>query len=202
MRLQALCVFVLRCYRVAVAPLVAYCVLLWGVGLGGGYLLAYRGIGPWAAHAVAARLLAARRACALALHGRLFCRDSAGGLFGRTALRRERLPQPAGRKHGCAKRRTRARRALDPQLGAVALRHVLDDRQAQAGAAGLARAAAVDAVEAFGQPRQVLGRDARAAVAHRELAPAVGQQRASCTSTVAAAGRVANGIAHAGWTSR
>ncbi len=46
---QALCVFVLRCYRVAVAPLVAYCVLLWGVGVVGGYLLAYRGIGPWSA---------------------------------------------------------------------------------------------------------------------------------------------------------
>jgi MATE family multidrug resistance protein len=46
---QALCVFVLRCYRVTVAPLIGYCVLLWGVGLGGGYLLAYEGIGPWAA---------------------------------------------------------------------------------------------------------------------------------------------------------
>jgi len=46
---QALCVFVLRCYRVAVAPLVAYCVLLWGVGVLGGYLLAYRGLGPWPA---------------------------------------------------------------------------------------------------------------------------------------------------------
>jgi multidrug resistance protein, MATE family len=46
---QALCVFVLRCYRVAVAPLVAYCVLLWGVGLVGGYHLAYRGLGPWPA---------------------------------------------------------------------------------------------------------------------------------------------------------
>lgn len=45
--IQALCVFVLRCYRVAVAPLVAYCVLLWGVGLMGGYQLAYRGLGPW-----------------------------------------------------------------------------------------------------------------------------------------------------------
>ena len=43
---QGVCVFVLRCYRVAVAPLIAYCVLLWGAGLGGGYLLAYRGIGP------------------------------------------------------------------------------------------------------------------------------------------------------------
>jgi MATE family multidrug resistance protein len=46
---QALCVFVLRCYRVAVAPLVAYCVLLWGVGLAGGFALAYRGVGPWPA---------------------------------------------------------------------------------------------------------------------------------------------------------
>jgi len=42
--IQALCVFVLRSYRVAVAPLVAYCVLLWGVGVVGGYLLAYRGL--------------------------------------------------------------------------------------------------------------------------------------------------------------
>ena len=46
---QGLCVFVLRCYRVAVAPLVAYCVLLWGVGLAGGFVLAYRGFGPWPA---------------------------------------------------------------------------------------------------------------------------------------------------------
>ena len=45
--MQALCVFVLRCYRVAVAPLVAYCVLLWGVGVVGGYQLAYRGLGAW-----------------------------------------------------------------------------------------------------------------------------------------------------------
>ena len=65
---QALFVFVLRCYRVAVAPLVAYCVLLWGVGLSGGYLLAYRGIGPlpaqhspvafWQASTLALALLA------------------------------------------------------------------------------------------------------------------------------------------------
>jgi MATE family multidrug resistance protein len=46
---QTLCVFVLRCYRVTVAPLLLYCTLLWGVGLGGSYLLAYRGIGPWPA---------------------------------------------------------------------------------------------------------------------------------------------------------
>lgn len=41
---QTFCVFVLRCYRITVAPLVVYSVLLWGLGLGGGYLLAY---GPW-----------------------------------------------------------------------------------------------------------------------------------------------------------
>ena len=47
--IQALCVFVLRSYRVAVAPLLAYCVLLWGVGVVGGYQLAYRGVGLWPA---------------------------------------------------------------------------------------------------------------------------------------------------------
>lgn len=46
--LQTLCVFVLRCYRITVAPLVVYCVLLWGAGLGGGYLWAYHGTGLWA----------------------------------------------------------------------------------------------------------------------------------------------------------
>lgn len=43
--MQTLCVFVLRCYRVTVMPLILYCTLLWGVGLGGSYLLAYRGVG-------------------------------------------------------------------------------------------------------------------------------------------------------------
>lgn len=41
---QAMCVFVLRCYRVVIAPFIAYVVLLWGVGLGGGYALAYLGL--------------------------------------------------------------------------------------------------------------------------------------------------------------
>lgn len=51
--LQALCVFVLRCFRVTVAPLLVYTVLLWGAGLGGGYLLAYHGVGPWPAQGTA-----------------------------------------------------------------------------------------------------------------------------------------------------
>ncbi|XAH21762.1 MATE family efflux transporter [Xylophilus sp. GW821-FHT01B05] len=48
--LQCVCVFVLRCYRITVSALLAYCLLLWGVGLGGGYWLAYHGgygMGRW-----------------------------------------------------------------------------------------------------------------------------------------------------------
>ncbi len=69
--LQTLCVFVLRCYRVTVAPLVVYCTLLWGAGLGGGYLLAYRGMGPWEAMASPAPFWAAS-AVALAVTAALF----------------------------------------------------------------------------------------------------------------------------------
>lgn len=47
--LQSVGLFVLRCFRVAFVPFVIYAVLLWGGGLGGGYLLAYQGLGPWAA---------------------------------------------------------------------------------------------------------------------------------------------------------
>ena len=66
---QTLCVFVLRSYRITVAPLVVYCVLLWGVGLGGGYVLAYRPLARqpalhsptpfWAASALALAVTAA-----------------------------------------------------------------------------------------------------------------------------------------------
>jgi MATE family multidrug resistance protein len=47
--LQALGVFVLRCFRITLAPFLIYGVLLWGLGLFGGYRLAYIGIGPWPA---------------------------------------------------------------------------------------------------------------------------------------------------------
>ena len=47
--LQGVCLFVLRCYRITLAPLLIYATLLWGVGLYGGYTLAYQGLGPWAA---------------------------------------------------------------------------------------------------------------------------------------------------------
>ena len=42
--MQAVCVFLLRSYGVGMPLLVVYCVMLWGVGLGGGYLVAYRGV--------------------------------------------------------------------------------------------------------------------------------------------------------------
>lgn len=49
--LQAVCVFVLRCWRITLSPLLIYTALLWGMGLYGGYLLAYQGLGPWSATA-------------------------------------------------------------------------------------------------------------------------------------------------------
>jgi len=45
--LQVFVVFALRCYRVTVLPLVVYTCMLWGVGLGGGYGVAYDHW-PWA----------------------------------------------------------------------------------------------------------------------------------------------------------
>lgn len=67
--LQAVCAFLLRCYRITMAPLVLYGVLLWGLGLFGGYQMAYTGIAGraatqspgsfWAASTVAIALVAA-----------------------------------------------------------------------------------------------------------------------------------------------
>ena len=42
--IQAVCAFLLRCYRVTLTPLILYGVLLWGFGLYGGYLLTYGGL--------------------------------------------------------------------------------------------------------------------------------------------------------------
>jgi multidrug resistance protein, MATE family len=47
--MQALCAFLLRCYRITLAPLVLYGVLLWGLGLYGGYQLTYEGLASRAA---------------------------------------------------------------------------------------------------------------------------------------------------------
>jgi MATE family multidrug resistance protein len=44
---QVMCFFLLRCFRITLAPLVVYTLLLWGVGLTGGYVLAYQGVLSW-----------------------------------------------------------------------------------------------------------------------------------------------------------
>jgi len=44
---QAVCAYLLRCYRITLMPLLIYTALLWGVGLYGGYVMAYQGI-EWA----------------------------------------------------------------------------------------------------------------------------------------------------------
>ncbi len=44
---QALSLFILRCYRVTLLPLAIYCLLLWGVGIGGGHWLANEGVPGW-----------------------------------------------------------------------------------------------------------------------------------------------------------
>jgi multidrug resistance protein, MATE family len=46
---QAVCAFLLRCYRITLTPLLIYTALLWGFGLYGGYRLAYQGLPPWSA---------------------------------------------------------------------------------------------------------------------------------------------------------
>ncbi len=47
--MQAVSAFLLRCYRITLTPLLLYSVMLWGLGLLGGYLLAYQGLGPYPA---------------------------------------------------------------------------------------------------------------------------------------------------------
>lgn len=63
---QTVCVFLLRSWRITVSTLLIYSLLLWGLGLGGGLALAYRGVGPVAAwHSPAAFWAAAVVALAL-----------------------------------------------------------------------------------------------------------------------------------------
>ena len=42
--LQTICFFILRCFKVTLLPMLLYSLMLWGVGLFGGYLLAYHGL--------------------------------------------------------------------------------------------------------------------------------------------------------------
>ena len=56
--------------------------------------------------------------------------------------------------------------AFDLQFGAVALRYVLHNREAEPGAASLSGSRTIHAIEAFGESRQVLCGDACAGVAN------------------------------------
>ena len=42
--LQTLCFFILRSFKITLVPMLLYSVMLWGVGLSGGYVLAYHGL--------------------------------------------------------------------------------------------------------------------------------------------------------------
>src|SRR6185312_9593310 len=61
-----------------------------------------------------------------------------------------------------------AARALDGEPAAVAIEDVLDQREAEAGAALRAAVDDIDTIESFGQTRQMFGRDARPVVADRD----------------------------------
>src|SRR5215208_3951138 len=60
----------------------------------------------------------------------------------------------------------------DDQLGAMAVEDMLDDRQAEAGAAAGTAFLYADPIEALGQARYVVGGDARTKVGYRDLQPA------------------------------
>jgi multidrug resistance protein, MATE family len=46
---QTIGCFLLRCWRITVMPMLVYSVALWGLGLGGGFMLAYQGVAGIAA---------------------------------------------------------------------------------------------------------------------------------------------------------
>lgn len=70
--IQCVSIFLLRCWRVTVAPLVVYCSLLWGCGLGGGYWLAYKNEASSAYWATNPTPFWLGSACALTLVALLF----------------------------------------------------------------------------------------------------------------------------------
>ena len=80
-------------------------------------------------------------------------------------------------------------------LTAMALGHMLDDGQAQPGATGLTRAAAIHAVKALSQARQMFRRNALTRIAHAELGPSA-IHHAPTHLDRTAMGRVADRIGH------
>ena len=68
----------------------------------------------------------------------------------------------------------------------MAVDDVLDDGEAEAGAAQLARARGIDAIEALGEPRQMVGRNAVALVATATATRRAPASRRAATRTVVA----------------
>ena len=129
---QTIAAFVLRAHRIATVPLVVYVVAIWVIGLGGGYVV---GVRPRRRPGLAARrpgLLVdgdARRRTRRRLPGRLPRLDAAKGARrgAPASARRQREPEA-----GAA-----AFARLAAHAAAVPLGDLLDQRQAEADAAGL-----------------------------------------------------------------
>ena len=84
---------------------------------------------------------------------------------------REFAPQTRGNRGGKvnSKGGAGAGRAVDCQPAAMPVENVFDQCQAEAGAALSAALGDIYAIKSLGQPRQMLGRDARAKIAHALL---------------------------------
>jgi len=72
--LQVMAAFILRAYKIALIPTVIYALSLWGVGLGGGYLLGFGHLGEFAAALRGAAGFWAANAMSLAVAGTLLVR--------------------------------------------------------------------------------------------------------------------------------
>src|SRR5882672_10159134 len=88
---------------------------------------------------------------------------------------------------------SRAGGALDFEASLVPREGVLDDRQPQAGASSFSRAAAIHAVEALGEARDVLGVDADPGVLDREFRAVL--RTPPDEAHLAPRGGIANGVA-------
>src|SRR5258708_3904679 len=89
-------------------------------------------------------------------------------------------------------------RSGDLQPRIMAQQHMLDDGEAETGAAGSARTAAVDTVKTFGEARQMLRRDALAVIDHAKGRHALVEppENADLTAIGGVAHRIDDQIAH------
>src|SRR5262245_12521382 len=112
---------------------------------------------------------ARREAVACSPHAAL---QPARGLLATLAQHRSSRWLPPGsvrrRRQDRGKRRALAEFRADDQLAAMPVENVFDDGEAKPGAALLPTGGDADPIEALGQPRQMLRRDAGAVVGHRQ----------------------------------